>query len=97
MKNYSWPTVVRLVAVLSSWIIFPVLIGLFLGQWLDRKYGTAPWLFLTLTGVAFFVSMIGLLISATRELKKIDEAKDRPEKNEKKTNDKNNDKNNDLK
>lgn len=72
MKNYSWPTVVRLVAILSSWIIFPVLIGLFFGQWLDKKYGTEPWLFLITTGAAFVISMFGLIISATRELKKIE-------------------------
>jgi F0F1-type ATP synthase assembly protein I len=72
MKNYSWPTVVRLVAILSSWIIFPVLIGLFFGQWLDKKYGTKPWLFLITTGAAFVISMFGLIISATRELKKIE-------------------------
>ena len=73
MKNYSWATVVRMVAVLSAWIIFPVFIGLFLGQWLDKKYGTTPWLFLITTGVAFVVSMFGLIINALKELKKIEE------------------------
>ena len=73
MKNYSWATVVRMVAVLSAWIIFPVFIGLFLGQWLDKKYGTTPWLFLITTGVAFVVSMFGLIINALKELNKIEE------------------------
>jgi len=81
MKNYSWATVVRMVAVLSAWIVFPVLFGLFFGQWLDKKYGTAPWLFLITTGAAFLVSMIGLIISAQKELKKIeDEGKNKDNK-----------------
>ncbi|MFA5109073.1 MAG: AtpZ/AtpI family protein [Patescibacteria group bacterium] len=71
-KNYSWPTVARLVAVLSAWIVFPVLIGLFLGQWLDQKYNTSPWLFLITTGVAFLISMFGLIINALKELKRIE-------------------------
>ena len=57
---------------LSSWIVVPVLAGIFLGKWLDRRYGTTPWLFLTTVGVAFVVSMAGLVKNTLKEYKKID-------------------------
>jgi F0F1-type ATP synthase assembly protein I len=28
-------------------LVAPLLVGLFGGQWLDRRFGTAPWLLLT--------------------------------------------------
>jgi F0F1-type ATP synthase assembly protein I len=28
-------------------LVVPLLVGLFGGQWLDRRFGTAPWLLLT--------------------------------------------------
>ena len=44
----------------SIWIAIPVIFALFLGKYLDRHYGTSPWAFLSLTGLAFIVSMIGI-------------------------------------
>lgn len=89
MKNYSWPTIARMVGVLSAWIVFPVLFGLFVGQWLDKKFGTEPWLFLITTGAAFFVSMIGLIISAQKELKNIEDAAKKDDSKEAEPQDKN--------
>lgn len=60
---------------LSSWIIVPVLIGVFLGRWLDEKYGTQPWLFLGSIGIAFAISMIGLIKNTIEAYKNINDAK----------------------
>ena len=63
----------RIMANISGWIAFPVIIGLFVGKWLDNKYGTEPWLFLITIGVCFTVSIIGLATMALQEFKKIEQ------------------------
>jgi len=73
MKNTTWTIALRITANLSGWIAFPIIIGVILGRWLDRKYGTEPWLFLTTIGVSFLVSMYGLIINAVKEFKKIED------------------------
>ncbi len=50
----------------SGWIGGPILVAVFVGKWLDRKYGTEPWLFLGLIGLSFIFSLYGLV----RETKK---------------------------
>jgi F0F1-type ATP synthase assembly protein I len=66
---------------LSGWIGAPVIIGVFVGKWLDRKYGTDPWLFLVTVGFAFIVSMFGIVRDAMKAMKKIEmEAKDKKNK-----------------
>lgn len=72
MKNTTWSIALRIMANLSGWIAFPIIIGVILGNWLDRKYGTAPWLFLATIGVSFLISMYGLITNAVKEFNKID-------------------------
>jgi len=72
MKNDSWNTALRIMANISGWIAFPVIIGLYLGKWLDQKFGTDPWLFLITIGIFFFISMYGLVTSTLKEAKKIE-------------------------
>ncbi len=72
MKNDNWSLALRVMANLSGWIAFPVIIALFLGRWLDRKFNSEPWLFLATIGVAFLISMYGLVINALKEFKKIE-------------------------
>ena len=57
---------------LSGWILGPVILGVILGKWLDRKYGTEPWLFLVTVGLAFFLSMFGIVRDSLREMKRIE-------------------------
>lgn len=59
-------------AKLSAWIVAPVLVAVFLGKLLDEKYDTEPWLFLLSVGVAFLISMIGLVTSASKAFKDIE-------------------------
>jgi len=72
MKNDSWAIALRVLVNLSGWIAGPIIIGLIVGKWLDKKYGTEPWLFLATIGVCFLVSMYGLVINALKEFKKIE-------------------------
>lgn len=72
MKTESWAVALKVMARLTCWIAFPVVIGSFLGQWFDKRFGTEPWLFLATIGVSFFVSMYGLIINALKEFKKVE-------------------------
>ena len=38
-------------------IAVPIIIALYLGQYLDNKYNSEPWIFLGLTFIAFTISM----------------------------------------
>jgi F0F1-type ATP synthase assembly protein I len=80
MKNNSsssnppwWQPGLLLFFRLSGYIAVPVIIAVFVGKWLDAKYGTEPWLFLITVGLAFIVSMVGLVREAMKEYKKLEE------------------------
>lgn len=84
MKNDSWNVALRIMANISGWIAFPVIFGLYLGKWLDKKYGTEPWLFLITIATCFLVSMVGLALNAVKEFKQVekDYQQAKQEKNE---------------
>jgi hypothetical protein len=67
-----WQPAIIMFAKLSGWIAAPIIIALYLGKWLDKKYDSAPRLLIICIGLAFFISMIGLTKEAVREYKKID-------------------------
>lgn len=67
-----WQPAIAMFLKLSVWIAVPVIIALYLGKWLDNRYETDPWLFLTCIGLAFIVSMVGLIRSTLTEYKKIE-------------------------
>ena len=85
-KNNNWlrPALIMF-AKLSGWIALPVIAGAFLGKWLDKKYGTEPWLFLATVGFAFLLSMIGLVVETRKEFRKIEKEgkKDKDDMNDK--------------
>jgi F0F1-type ATP synthase assembly protein I len=77
-NNPWWQPSMILFTKLSGWIAGPVLIGVFVGKWLDKKYGTEPWLFLLTVGIAFFLSMFGIVRDSLKEMKRIEkEEKDK--------------------
>lgn len=65
---------------LSSWIVAPVLAGVWIGKKLDAKFETEPKLFLTSVGIAFIISIAGMIISALKELKKINSENEKNKK-----------------
>jgi F0F1-type ATP synthase assembly protein I len=72
-KENWWQKPVLLFAELSSWIAFPVLMAVFIGKWLDQRYGTKPWLFLVTVAVAFVISTIGIVKNAVKNIKSIEQ------------------------
>jgi F0F1-type ATP synthase assembly protein I len=67
-----WQPGLILFLKLSSWIAGPIVISLFLGRYLDKQFGTEPWIFLSLTALAFIVSTVAIVYSYTMELKRIE-------------------------
>ena len=81
-----WQPGLILFARLSGWIGGPILIAIFIGKWLDKKYHSEPWLFLLSVGVAFIFSTYGIVRDSLREMKRIDkEEKVKKEENLKKS------------
>jgi F0F1-type ATP synthase assembly protein I len=71
-QDNAWQTALVIFTRLSVWIGVPIVLAVFLGKWLDNKYNTEPWLFLATVGVAFILSMVGLIKETLKEFKKID-------------------------
>ncbi|MDQ1284424.1 MAG: hypothetical protein QG620_772 [Patescibacteria group bacterium] len=80
-----WKPGLVLFTKLSGWIAGPVIIGLIVGKWLDKKYGTEPWLFLLSVGVAFLLSSFGIVKDAVKEMKRIESEADKNKSNKDKT------------
>ncbi|MCB9802432.1 AtpZ/AtpI family protein [Candidatus Nomurabacteria bacterium] len=75
-------------AEMSGWIAFPIIGALFLGRFLDQKYETGYLYFLSLTALAFIISMIGIGLVGMKYLKQINkEDKLQKESKEDKIND----------
>jgi F0F1-type ATP synthase assembly protein I len=68
-----WQPAIIMFLKLSVWIAAPVIIALYFGKWLDKKFNTAPWLFLFCMGAAFLISMVGLIKNTLAEYKKIEQ------------------------
>jgi F0F1-type ATP synthase assembly protein I len=80
-KNPWWQPGVILFGRLSGWIVGPILLGVFIGKWLDKKYNTEPWLFLFSVGIAFFLSTFGIVHDSMKELKRIEREEEKNKKN----------------
>ena len=71
--NKTWSIAIRTMSIASAWIVGPVLLGLVIGKWLDRKYSSGPWLMIISLSFFFLVSMFGIVRNALKEFKKIEE------------------------
>ncbi len=72
IKEKWWRPSLIMFGRLSVWIGTPVLIALFIGNWLDDKFETKPFIFLFSIGIAFLVSSFGIVLEAQKSLKEID-------------------------
>lgn len=74
-KSPWWQPGLILFMRMSGWIAGPVIIAIFVGKYLDKKYNTEPWLFLLSVGIAFALSIFGIVkdsINAMKEIEKKD-------------------------
>jgi F0F1-type ATP synthase assembly protein I len=80
-KQAYWRDALLAFSRMSGWVVGPVIVALFFGKWLDKKFDTAPYLFIGVTGLAFIVSMYGLFREGVN-YKRDTEAKLNSEKND---------------
>ena len=73
LEQAWWQPALILFVKFSGWIVVPVIAGALIGKWLDDRYNTDPWLFLTAVGFAFLISMFGLIKNVSEEYKKIED------------------------
>ena len=67
-----WQAGLTVFAEVTGWIAVPIIGALYLGRYLDEINDSEPWYFLTLTGMAFVVSTIGITITAGKYISKIE-------------------------
>lgn len=79
-----WRDGLLLFSKLSGWIGIPIVAALFLGRWLDKKYDSEPWLFLASVGLAFALSMTGIVKEARKAMDEISLQEKKESKDEKK-------------
>ena len=72
-QSGGWQQGLALFIQLSGWLAGPLIIALFLGQWLDRRFATEPWLFLLTTAIAFGITVFGISFQAIKYIKTIEE------------------------
>lgn len=70
-KTPWWQPGVLLFVRLSSWIAGPVVIAVLVGNWVEKKYHTKPWVFLAIVAGAFVISIFGIVRNAREEMGKI--------------------------
>lgn len=67
-----WQAGLTVFAEVTGWIAAPIIGALYLGRYLDEINNSEPWYFLSLTGMAFVVSTIGIIITAGKYISKIE-------------------------
>ncbi|KKQ55264.1 MAG: hypothetical protein US74_C0036G0011 [Parcubacteria group bacterium GW2011_GWA2_38_13] len=60
---------------LSGWIAIPVIGAVFLGKWLDEKFNAGPTLTLVCVGVAFIITIFGIIRKGKKMMKQMDNKK----------------------
>lgn len=67
-----WQPAVSLFAEISGWILLPAIVAFLVGHWLDKKYNGGQWMYFGCVGVAFLISMIGVVRGSIRAMKTMD-------------------------
>ena len=70
-KKIDWKEAFDIFSRVSAWVVVPVVLALIAGKSLDKSFGTEPWIFLGLTGIAFLFSIFGIVQAVTKYIKKI--------------------------
>jgi F0F1-type ATP synthase assembly protein I len=72
-----WKPGVIIFARVSASVAIPVILALFIGKYLDTRYGTAPWIFLGLTAIAFLISLVLIWKNVSRYMDTLAEEKEK--------------------
>ncbi len=73
-----WRPVLFLFAQISIWIAIPLIVAVYVGKFLDKYFGTTPWIMLGVMFISFAVSMISITRLSMKYVKAIEkEAKEK--------------------
>lgn len=75
-KEPWWKPAFEIFGRISVWVVVPIVAALIAGKWLDARYGTSPWAFLSLSGIGFLISSFGIVYTAREYIRKIGDKKD---------------------
>ena len=65
-----WKPGMQVFSEVSTWIVVPVVVALIAGKALDKHYETSPFIFLSLTGIAFLFSCFKIVRVVKNYMKK---------------------------
>jgi len=71
-KSPWWQPGLILFFRLNGWIVGPLIIAIFVGKYLDKKYNPEPWLFFLMAGLLFVFSTVGIVKDAMKALNDIE-------------------------
>ncbi len=66
-----WKPAVEILGEVSSWIVVPIVLALIVGKMLDTHYGTKPVFFLSLAGIGFLITCLGIFKIMRTYIKKL--------------------------
>ncbi len=61
---------------LSAWVVVPVVLASLLGNYLDDKYNTDPWILIVCVGLSFVFTMIVLVKETLKSFREIEASND---------------------
>lgn len=70
-----WSDALNIFSKITAWVAVPVVVALLVGKYLDGRWGSKPWAFLTLTGIAFIISIIAIGKISLQYIKEIETLK----------------------
>ena len=82
-KDNWWRPALGLFGQIIGWIVVPIIIALFLGDWMDSKYNTENRYLLIFVIIAFVITNIGLVKVSFDAIKQIDKESKNKNKYEK--------------
>lgn len=74
-KQVWWLPSIYIFSKATAWIAIPIIVALYVGDWLDTKYQSGNKWLLIIVGLAFILSMIGLIKTTIEEWKKLNQPK----------------------
>jgi len=76
-----WSNALALFGQISSWIVAPILVAVFLGDWLDSRFNKDNLYLYICVGVAFVLTNVGLFINVVKFSRQMEkEAKNKTNK-----------------
>lgn len=81
IKAVWWQPAVELFVRIAGWIVFPIILALYVGRWLDVKFNKEPLFYFICIGVAFVATISGLIIETMKAVRKIEKAATEGNKN----------------